>query len=246
MSISEPLVSRDKFFIHYMAVGVAFDDNKKAGDHVMLACHQRDQKLSKIVKSLESIFHHNLKNESYSVESYSFQDHQEGFTSHYFITDGGVYCFLVTLSSYSHRCANKLLTEFIELFISNYKKKIAKCKHDALTKAATSQFVDIFEKYEDVESIDALLRADQKLNDAKTAMSDNVSLLLENQDNLERVYHKSQDLNRDAAMFKKNTKKLKYNMLCRSRKWCIISTVVCLVVLAGIAGVAYFVLTSTS
>ena len=111
-----------------------------------------------------------------------------------------------------------MLNEFIELFVSNYKKKIPKCGAGDLSKPARSQFVAIFEKYEDVEGIDALMRSHQKLDEAKSVMSDNVSLLLENQDSVERVYSQSQDLNRDAALFKKNTKKLKYNLECRSRK----------------------------
>ena len=184
----------------------------------MLACHQRDQKLARLCKSLESIFHRDLTEEQYSVGLYCFKNHPEGLTTHYFVTDGGTYCFLVTSTVYNHRCASKMLNEFIELFVSNYKKKIPKCGAGDLSKPARSQFVAIFEKYEDVEGIDALMRSHQKLDEAKSVMSDNVSLLLENQDSVERVYSQSQDLNRDAALFKKNTKKLKYNLECRSRK----------------------------
>jgi hypothetical protein len=202
-----------------MSIGIAFNDKiSTPSDHVMLACHQRDQKLARLCKSLESIFHRDLTEEQYSVGLYCFKNHPEGLTTHYFVTDGGTYCFLVTSTVYNHRCASKMLNEFIELFVSNYKKKIPKCGAGDLSKPARSQFVAIFEKYEDVEGIDALMRSHQKLDEAKSVMSDNVSLLLENQDSVERVYSQSQDLNRDAALFKKNTKKLKYNLECRSRK----------------------------
>lgn len=202
-----------------MSIGIAFDSNRSDPiDHIMFASHLRDQKFSRVAQSIESIFLLDLSDERYNVEMYSFTDHRDGFTSHYFITNKGIYCYLITLPSYNHRCASKLLNEFTALFVSNFKKKFPKCKEGELSKPARPQFVAIFEKYEDVEGIDALLRSHQKLEEAKSVMSDNVSLLLDNQESLERVYNQSQDLNRDAAMFKKNTKKLKYNLACRSRK----------------------------
>jgi hypothetical protein len=204
-----------------MSTGIAFDPGCTAPiDHVLLASYTRDQKLSKLFKSLEFVFYNDLADEKYNVGLYSFSDHYEGYTSHYFITEKGHFAYLITTSEYNHRCASKLLNEFIELFQSNFKKKIAKCKDGELSKPARPLFVELIEKYEDVEGIDALLRSHQKLEDAKSVMSDNVSLLLDNQDSAERVYNQSQELNKDAAMFKKNTKKLKYNLECRSRKVC--------------------------
>ena len=224
MSLTEPILAHESpDFILYMSTGIAFDPAQSFPiHHIMLASYIRDKKYSKLAKALESAYYTELEQERYNIELYSYTDHHEGFTSHTYVTKQGYFIFLLTKNSYNRRCASKMLTEFIGIFLSQFKNKISRCGEGELTKPARQLFFDLFEKYEDVEGIDALLRSQQKAETAKNMMADNVSLLLENQETAERVLHQSEDLNREAAVFKKNTKKLKYSLACRSKKVSII------------------------
>ena len=188
MSMQQPIVPVEGPLIQYMSTGITADRvSQRPTNRLLLAYFLRDPELSSLAKSLELLFFNNLDDEKCGIGLYSFFDHYEGYTAHHFIDQQGHFVFLLTKKQYSHRCANKCLIEFLDIFLTTFKKKIIssvskkKCKEGELSKMARPIFVDIMDKYEDVEGVDALMRSQQKVEDAKSVMTDNVSLLLENQ-----------------------------------------------------------------
>ena len=222
MSLKDPLLGKEKKrYIQYISTGIAFESESDVPNPRVLASYIAIPRLSKLITALEHVFINNCKRDKSYVEMYSFEEGSNGYTSHYFINEDGLFAFSVTTVDYVHRCANRFLEEALESFLKNFKKKLKNkrnLKEFDLSNDTQPLFASLVEKYEDVEGIDALCEAEQKVDKTKSVMSDNISLLLENQDCAERVLQQSEDLNRDAAVFKRNTNKLKFKMLCRSRK----------------------------
>merc|ERR1712043_36881 len=74
------------------------------------------------------------------------------------------------------------------------------------------------DKYSDLNKVDKAAALNSKVNEVKSQMSDNISSILKNTEKAETIQAKSEQLNEQAAVFKKRSTDLKKQMKCKNLK----------------------------
>jgi hypothetical protein len=142
------------------------------------------------------------------------------YQAHYLVNDDGLFSFVICLSSYPSRLAFKMIDEYTPLFIQNLSTQIEGARENALSSQAKSLMTSVVKKYEDVGGVDAIERAKEKLNNVKGVMSENITVMLENQEAAEHVMSMAEEMNTEAMVFKRGTKKLRNKLRCKAYKVC--------------------------
>ena len=133
--------------------------------------------------------------------------HEDQFTVHIQVstrTQMGVYAFCD--SDYPRRIAFQCLQEFLEKF----EEKVG----DDWIKFTKDENIDfgglhlLLKRYKDPKQFDALLKAQDKADDVKIVLHENIRKLLERGENLEKLVDKSKDLSAQSKMFFKQSKKM--------------------------------------
>lgn len=155
--------------------------------------------------------------------------------------DVDVFCYAVCSVEFPLRIGVKLMDEFAGAFLRKYSstKISGVTKEYELSKSAKSMLATLASKYEDVDSVDALSRANSRLSSVKDTMSESIGVMVDNVETAESVYHLAKDVNEEAQVFKKNTQKLKMHLRCRMYKWYIYILLLLLVIAGAIVGVVY-------
>lgn len=131
--------------------------------------------------------------------------HEDQFTVHILVSDrqqAAVYAFCD--SSYPRRIAFQCLNEFLEKFESKVGDEWIKYTKDENIEFGLHL---IMKNYKDPKTTDALSRAQEKADDIKVVLHENIRKLLERGENLEKLVDKSKDLSAQSKMFFKESKK---------------------------------------
>lgn len=122
--------------------------------------------------------------------------------------------FAIFVEDYPPRVAFKMIQELKTVFTSNFKNNISSAKENELSKNAKKIFISLVNKYKDVSGVDAIIKSQMKAESVKDTLSETISVLLENQESADRVMKLAENVNQEAAIFKKNSKKLKDRLRC--------------------------------
>ena len=131
-----------------------------------------------------------------------------------------IYC-VITKIDYPKRlvadCVKELEIQFNSKYLTN-----PNSKKDFKELQMNSQFTTIckkiYDKYNNPESIDQLLQIINKVNNVKDIMHENISQSMENLVKLETIELKSEELQKEAAIFKLSARDLKNKMWWKNIK----------------------------
>jgi hypothetical protein len=168
-------------------------------------------------KSAQYLFLSSCNNDNFEIGVETSHNH-DGFISHFVIDENEYFFYIIVISTYPSRVAFKLISELKSVFISNFKNQMNKAKENELSKNSKKIFSALVTKYQDVEGIDAIIQSLQKVESIKGTLSDTINVMLENQETADSIMMRAEEINQDAAMFKKNTKKLKDRLRCKVYK----------------------------
>jgi hypothetical protein len=124
---------------------------------------------------------------------------------------------MITNLDYPHRVAYMCVKE-LELH----------CRINSIEK---NTFLLCYDKYNNLEKIDALTKVSNKVNNVKEMMHDNIAKSLENVEQLEVIYVKADDLMQSAGVFRDNTRKLKNKMWWKNMKMKLLFASIIIVIL---------------
>lgn len=169
-----------------------------------------------------------LENESLNIEigtSHAFEYEGLRYSLH-FVRATELICVVSTLS-YKTRLLAKLIFEL--------KNKCEENNNDS--KKTHLYLKDIGDKYNDPSKIDVISRTENKLNDVKSVMHQNIEMALQNCIKLEDIELKSQELSQSAGIFKGRAKDLKNKMWWKNLKMKLIIGFIILSILGIITGI---------
>eukprot|EP00602_Paraphysomonas_sp_CaronLab_P011159 CAMPEP_0185040938 /NCGR_PEP_ID=MMETSP1103-20130426/39637_1 /TAXON_ID=36769 /ORGANISM="Paraphysomonas bandaiensis, Strain Caron Lab Isolate" /LENGTH=207 /DNA_ID=CAMNT_0027580465 /DNA_START=149 /DNA_END=769 /DNA_ORIENTATION=- len=156
---------------------------------------------------------------SIELQSHSNFSCGNNYTCHYNVDSDGIIIAVVADLKYPPRVAFSMVDEVKSAFMEQYQDRIFEVGQHELDVSAHSMLTSFLDKYEDLESIDAISSAQQKLEAVKGTMSENITLSLQNLDRTDKVMTMAEDMNKDAMVFKRNAKTLRERVCCRAYKW---------------------------
>ena len=115
-----------------------------------------------------------------------------------------------------------MLTELHKAFLGRFGGEAATAKEGALNKRAKNLMTTTCKKYEDSAKIDKTQQILGKVDGVKAQMQDNIAGMLKNTEKAETLAEKSDQLNEQASVFKKNSADLKKQMKCKNLKMTLI------------------------
>ena len=131
---------------------------------------------------------------------------------------------VITGLGYPSRVAITMLSETYTDFMGKYGADAMSAKENALNRKAKTMLSSVCTKYEDSTSIDKAQSVLSKVDGVKAQMQDNIAGMLKNTEKAESLADKSDQLNEQAAVFKKNSKDLKRQMKCKNLKMTLLLT----------------------
>mmetsp|Transcript_18270 Transcript_18270/g.30466 ORF Transcript_18270/g.30466 Transcript_18270/m.30466 type:complete len:260 (-) Transcript_18270:300-1079(-) len=148
---------------------------------------------------------------------------------------------MICTTEYPRRCADLCLHELQSVFRATAGRKSLTCKDEGLSGYCKSHMSKICEKYDEIEQVDALARTNNKVENLKLAMQQNIEISLQNTVKMEDVQNRANDLSMQANVFKKKGKQLKNNLKWQNIKTRVYLGLFVLLVVGSIAGIVYFV-----
>jgi uncharacterized coiled-coil DUF342 family protein len=128
--------------------------------------------------------------------------------------------------------AIQMLQELYKQFVEKHGDDAKTATSDIFTKKSKKMLQEICEKYDDLSKVDKTQALLGKVDEAKSSMQSNIANMLKNTEAAESLAEKSDNLNEQASVFKKNTKSLKKQMAWKNLKMTLIlGAVVCLVLI---------------
>ena len=131
-------------------------------------------------------------------------------------------CAVVTGLGYPSRTAIAMLTELHNEVVNKFGDELNSAKENALNKRAKTIMSNTCKKYEDSANVDKAQAVLGKVEGVKAQMQDNIAGMLKNTEKAESLAEQSDQLNEQAAVFKKNSTDLKKQMRCKNTKMTII------------------------
>ena len=133
--------------------------------------------------------------------------HEEEYTVHIQVSEiAQLAVFAFCDSSYPKRVAFKATDDVLLAFEKKNGEEWVKYQKDENIDIGID---DILKSFKDPRQNDALVRAQEKSEEVKVILHENIRKLLENGQNLEKMVEKSKDLSAQSKMFFKDSKKMK-------------------------------------
>jgi len=130
----------------------------------------------------------------------------------------GICMAVITGLNYPSRVAIAMLTELYKEFKPKFGAAAKTAQTNTLSKKAKDMMKKSADKYSDLNKVDKAAALNSKVNEVKSQMSDNISSILKNTEKAETIQAKSEQLNEQAAVFKKRSTDLKKQMKCKNLK----------------------------
>lgn len=135
--------------------------------------------------------------------------------------EGLCYCVITGLQ-YPSRVAIQFLEELASEFSKKFGSEAKKAAENALNKKSKTIMQAMCKKFEDPGNVDAATRVIGQVDKVKGQMQDNIANMLKNTEAAESLAEKSDQLNEQASVFKKNSKVLKKQMAWKNLKMTLI------------------------
>lgn len=129
---------------------------------------------------------------------------------------------VVTGLKYPTRVAISMLTELYGQFAEQFGSQASSATANSLTKKCKPMLSAICKKFDDLNSVDKASALLAKVDAVKGTMQGNIAAMLQNTEKAEAIAQQSDQLNEQAAVFKKKSKDLKKQMRCKNLKMTII------------------------
>lgn len=133
-------------------------------------------------------------------------------------------CAVVTGLGYPSRTAIAMLTELYDETDKKFGDQLMSAKENSLNKRSKTIMTNTCKKYEDSANVDKAQAVLGKVEGVKAQMQDNIAGMLKNTEKAESLAEQSDQLNEQAAVFKKNSTDLKKQMKCKNMKMTILLT----------------------
>jgi hypothetical protein len=143
---------------------------------------------------------------------------------------------MITNLNYPNRIIYNCLKE-LEINFSNQKQQNSPNNYLFLNKNFLQIYKKIYDKYENLESIDNITKISKKIDNVKDIMHENITKSLENVEKLEEIELKSSELQISAGLFRKSAKELKSKMWWKNIKIKLIIGSVIMVILGIIIAI---------
>jgi len=147
--------------------------------------------------------------------------------------DGICYCVITGLG-YQSRVAIQFLEELASEFSATLGSAAKTAKENSLNKKSKTTLQAMCKKYEDPQNVDKASKVLGAVDKVKGQMQTNISDMLKNTEQAESLAEKSDQLNEQASVFKKNSKSLKNQMAWKNLKMTLILGGVIVVVLLAV------------
>jgi len=135
--------------------------------------------------------------------------------------DGICYCVITGLG-YQSRVAIQFLEELASEFSKTLGEEAKKAKENGLNKKSKTILQAMCKKYEDPTNVDKASKVLNQVDKVKGSMQGNIANMLKNTEQAESLAEKSDQLNEQASVFKKNSKTLKKQMAWKNLKMTLI------------------------
>ena len=113
-------------------------------------------------------------------------------------------------------------------------QSLSASSHRALNRSCQSLLQKVFQKYDNVAEVDRLSQVNQKVENVKLVMQENVEMALANCVVLENIENMTEDLQNQAGMFQSNTHDLRRKMWWKNVKMKIILALIVIAILTAI------------
>lgn len=107
---------------------------------------------------------------------------------------------------YPVRIAYSLLQKVLNVFLEKTGETWRQVKED--TSMSIPEIKKLFEEFQNPANVDKVFLAQEKIDETKIVLHDNIKKLLENQGNLDELVDKSKDLSAGAKQFYQTSKKM--------------------------------------
>jgi len=131
------------------------------------------------------------------------------------------YCVITGLG-YQSRVAIQFLEELASEFSKTLGEEAKKAKENGLNKKSKTILQAMCKKYEDPTNVDKASKVLNQVDKVKGSMQGNIANMLKNTEQAESLAEKSDQLNEQASVFKKNSKTLKKQMAWKNLKMTLI------------------------
>ena len=141
---------------------------------------------------------------------------------------------VVASLTYRSRVAIELLEEMYSCVTSSVSTEVLSANQEAISKKIQNKLEDVYTKYCDPSSVDKLTALEGKVERAKLQMDDNISKSLENTVKAEALAEKSEQALSEAAVFHKNSEKLRKHMAWKNLKMTLLLSAVIGIILLSL------------
>lgn len=138
---------------------------------------------------------------------------------------------MITGLGYQSRVAIQFLEELAAEFSATLGSSAKTAKENGLNKKSKTIMQAMCKKYEDPTNVDKASKVLGQVDKVKGTMQGNIANMLKNTEQAESLAEKSDQLNEQASVFKKNTKILKKQMAWKNLKMTLILGGVVVIVL---------------
>ena len=109
---------------------------------------------------------------------------------------------LISQPDYPNRCAHACLEELERTFVAKAgDQSLSASSHRALNRSCQSLLQKVFQKYDNVAEVDRLSQVNQKVENVKLVMQENVEMALANCVVLENIENMTEDLQNQVYLF---------------------------------------------
>mmetsp|Transcript_11792 Transcript_11792/g.16518 ORF Transcript_11792/g.16518 Transcript_11792/m.16518 type:complete len:259 (-) Transcript_11792:135-911(-) len=134
----------------------------------------------------------------------------------------GICMAVITGLSYPSRVGIAMLTELYKEFKPKFGGAAKTAATNTLSKKSKDMLKKSADKYSDLNKVDKAAALNAKVDEVKSQMGDNIAGILKNTEKAETIQAKSEQLNEQAAVFKKRSTDLKKQMKCKNLKMTLI------------------------
>eukprot|EP00741_Cyanophora_paradoxa_P005299 tig00000870_g5138.t1 len=136
---------------------------------------------------------------------------------HYTADDSCAY-FVSAASNYPSRTAFQMLNKFSKDFKELCGPQIAASAEDGLSKRAKGLLVETCKKFDDLNAVDKISQVSNQVDQVKQVMSNNIQIMLQNQDSLENLNDTTEMLTKESKAFQKKATAVKRSMCLKNAK----------------------------
>jgi hypothetical protein len=152
----------------------------------------------------------------------------------------GIIYVLICTPTYKANCAYQCLEELQRQFSLQVGDKATSAGTEQYSGLCRNMMTILCNKYNDLRNVDKLAAVAKKVENVKIVMQENVDQALQNCVKLESIEKQSEELQREAGVFKKTAGDLKNKMRCKEIRLKLIIAFVILAILGTIIGVIVY------